>query len=146
MLDERFGEKQLWWPKFFIISGIRANGFQNFDKNFRAGWSQPHSACPDEIFFYFLKERNEGKNTSFWKLRIAIIFKLWAKNIFSTFAGMVTAGLSKNRCTCSDEDFYNEISRRALYFSSFPEIQQKFFRVLTRKFRQGGHNYFYTCT
>ena len=31
-------------------------------------------------------------------------------------------------------------------FSSFPKIQQYFFRVLTRKFRQGGHIYFYTCT
>ena len=113
MLDERFGEKQLCWPKFFIISGIRANGFENFDKKFRAGWSQPLSACPDEVFFQFLKERNEGKTTSFWKLRIAIIFRLWAKNIFSTFAGMVTAGLSKNRCTCSDEVFYKEIFWKA---------------------------------
>ena len=66
-----------------------------------------------KFFFYFLKERNEGKNTSVWKLRIAIIFRLWAKNIFSTFAGMVTAGLSKNRCTCSDEVFYKEIFWKA---------------------------------
>ena len=35
---------------------------------------------------------------------------------------------------------------RLFIFSSIPEIQPKFFRVLTRNFRQGGHNYFYTCT
>ena len=97
-------------------------------------------------FFLFLKERSEGKNTSFWKFRIAIIFRLWAKKIFSTFAGMVTAGLSKIRCTCSDEVFTKKFFESLINFSSFPELQPKVFRILTRKFRQSGHNYFYTCT
>ena len=37
--------------------------------------------------------------------------------------------------------FTNNFFGRLINFSSFPEIQQKFFRVLTRKFLQGGHNF-----
>ena len=36
--------------------------------------------------------------------------------------------------------FANKFFGRLINFSSFPEIQQKFFRVLTTKFQQGGHN------
>ena len=42
--------------------------------------------------------------------------------------------------------FTKKFFGRLINFSSFPELQQKVFRILTRIFRQGGHNYFYTCT
>ena len=37
-------------PKFFIISGIRANSFQKFDDKFFTGWSQMDSTCAEAQF------------------------------------------------------------------------------------------------
>ena len=129
--------------KFLVICGIRANTFQSFDENFSAGLSQLHSACPLEEFSQFLKEGNEGK-FSIRKSCIAIFFGLWTKKILSALAGMVTAGLSKVRCTCSDEHFYKDFFSGSLsFFHHFRNSSEKFseFWLLTRMFWQDGHNY-----
>ena len=84
-----------------------------------------------------MKERNEGKITSFWKFRIGIIFRLWAKKICSTFAGVVTAGLSKIRCTCSDEGSYKEIFWKAYYFFFFSKNPALFFQSFDEKISAG---------
>ena len=125
---------------FFLQFPMSIKSFQKFDEKFLAGLSQPHSAFPDEDVFHFLKERKEGK-FSFRKSCIAIFFELWTKKILSALASMVTAGLSKIRCTCSDEHFYKYFFGKLIIFSSFPEFQRKVFRVLTRMFWQDGHNY-----
>ena len=93
-------------------------------------------------FFLIFEGEKWRKKTSFWKFRISIIFRLWANKIFSTFAGMVTAGLSKIRCLCSDEDFNKEIFWKAYYFfphfqkysKKFSEFWENFGRVVTTTF------------
>ena len=96
--------------------------------------------------FYFLEERNEGKITSFWKLRIAIIFRLWAKRSLVLLHAWLRQACQKIVVHVQTNFFTNKFFGKLINFSSFPGIRQKLFRVLTRKFRQGGHNYFCTCT
>ena len=95
-----------FFGKLIIFSSFPdfEQNFLKFDKKFSAALSQLHSACPDEDFFSIFEGRKWGK-IFFRKSCIAIIFRLWTKNILSALPSIVTADLSKIRCTCSDEPF-----------------------------------------
>ena len=113
--DEHF-DKNFFWKshQIFIISGISAKISQNFDKK-TFGSVVTFAFCVPRWTFSLIFERGKWRKTClfFWKFRIVIIFRLWAKKISNTFAGMVTASLSEIRCTCSDEVFYQKIFQKA---------------------------------
>ena len=149
-LDERFGEKQLCWESaqtfFFIVSGIRAKGFQNFDWIFLAEWSQPHSACPDEVFFNFWRREMKEKLLPFENFALLSFSDFERKRSLVLLQAWLRRLVKKSWYMFRRRFFTKKVFGRPINFSSFPEMQQNFFKVLTRKFRQGGHNYFYKCT
>ena len=148
MLDEGFREKQLCWGSAQIFHHFRKSSkrFSEFRQEFSGRVVTTAFWVPRWSFFYFLKERKEGKNiffenfallsfSDFERKRSLVLLQAWLRQACQKFVVHVQTKI-----------FTKKFSGRLIIFSSFPEIQQKFFRVLTRKFRQGGHNYFFTCT
>ena len=114
--DEQFDEYVIWKVyHFFFVSGFRAKVFRSLTKSF---WHGCHNCilCVQINIFFFNFRRKEMREKIFRKSRIAISLRLWAKKILSAFAGMVTAGLSRLRCTCSDEDFHKQVFWKAYQF------------------------------
>ena len=102
-----------------------------FGQNCLVGLSGLHSPLLENHFWW--KKNSDQK--------IVTSFFLELEKIFRVFGDNFTAGLSKFLCTCSDEDFEEKwLFGKFFTFSSFPEFQQKIFRVLKRIFRQGCHN------
>ena len=149
MLDERFGEKQLCREsaQFF-------HHFRNSSKRFSKFWQDFSGSvvttafCVPRLSFFFNFWRREMKEkillfenfallsfSGFERKRSFVLLQAWLRRACQKFVVHVQTKI-----------FTNKFFGRLFNFSSFLEIQQKFFRDLTRKIRQGGHNYFYTCT
>ena len=73
--------------------------------------------------------------SDFERKRFLVLLQAWLRQVCQKFVVLVQTKILTKK-------FFG----RLYSFSSFPEVQQNFFSVLTRKFRQGGHDYFYTCT
>ena len=86
------------------------------------------------------------KNILFRKKMNCYLFGTWRKRFSVLLAAWLRQACQKFVVHVQTKIFTKKFFGRLIIFSSFPEIQQKIFRVLTRKFRLSGHNYFYTCT
>ena len=127
---------------FFFVSRFRAKIFKILTRNFR---QFGHNCILHAMWsFFFNSWRREKKENLFFfetfaslslsdfkQKRYLVLLQAWLRQACQKFVVHVQTKI-----------FANKFFGRLINFSSFPEIQQKFFRVLTTKFRQGGHNCF----
>ena len=81
-----------------------------------------------------MKKRKEGKITSFRKLRIAIISRLWAKRSLVLLKAWLRQACQKIVVHVQTKFFTKKFFESLINFSSFPELQQKFFRIWRENF------------
>ena len=111
IFDERFGEKQLCCGGAQIFHQFRnaSKRFWEFSQEFWGRVVTTAFCVPRWNFFLIFEKEKRRKNYFFSQIAHCYHFQTLSEKIFSTFEGMVAAGLSKNRCTCSDEVFDKEI-------------------------------------
>ena len=127
-------------PKFSTFPEFEHKVFRVLTRNFLTGSSQLDSAYPDEDFLFFWRQELKEK-LLFSKKNALPSFWDFAINRFSVFLAALLWQACQNFVVhVQTKIFTNNFFGMLTNFSSFPEIQQKFFRVLTTKFRQGGHN------
>ena len=105
--------RTFWGETTLLGKRTSFSSFPQFEQNvirvltriFLTVWSQLDSACPDEDFFIFLKEWTEGENYFLRTKLHCYPFGTLREKDSPCFCGMVKAGLSKLRYTCSDEHF-----------------------------------------
>ena len=109
--------------KLFIISGIRAKCFQNFDKKFfDRVVTTGFCVSRWRFFFYFFEGMNWRRELLSSKKIALLSFWDFERKIFSTFAGMVTQACQKIVVHVQTKIFTKKIFAELIIFSSFPEI------------------------
>ena len=143
ILDERFGEKQLCWESAQAFRPFR-NSSKTLSELWREFfWQGGHNwilRVQMKIFLFFWRNELKERITFFEQNCIAILLGLWEKKILRVFAAWLRQACQNFVIPVQTKIFTNKFFGRLISFSSFPEIQQNFFRVLTRKNRQGCHN------
>ena len=125
--------------KFFITYGIRAKSFESFDAKFFGRVVTTGFCVSRWRFFVFLKERMK-ENFFFEKFALLLFSNFEPKRSLVILQASLRQACQKLVVHVQTKVYTNQFFGRLINFSSFPEIQQIFFRVLTRNFRQGGHN------
>ena len=106
MFRRTIGRISKFFGKLIIFSS-----FPNFEQSFSEVWQKifgrvvTTAFCVSRWRFFSIFEGRKWEKFFCRKSCIAIIFRLWTKKILSDLTSIVTAGLSKIRCTCSDEPF-----------------------------------------
>ena len=143
ILDERFGEKQLCWE-----SAQAFRPFRNSSKTLSEFWRQffwqgGHNwilRVQMKIFLFFWRNELKERITFFEQNCIAILLGLWEKKILRVFAAWLRQACQNFVIPVQTNILTNNFSGNLIRFSQFLEFHQKFFRILTKNFRQCGHN------
>ena len=103
--DEQSDEYVIWKVyHFFFVSGFRAKVFRSLTKSFWQGCHNCILRVQMKIFFTFWR-KEKRESFLFEKVALLSFSDFERKRSSVSFASMVRAGLSKIRCTSSDEHF-----------------------------------------
>ena len=143
ILDERFGEKQLCRESAQAFRPFR-NSSKTLSEFWREFfWQGGHNwilRVQMEIFLFFWRNELKERITFFEQNCIAILLGLWEKKMLRVFAAWLRQAWQNFVIPVQTNILTNNFFGNLIRFSQFLEFHQKLFRILTKNFRQCGHN------
>ena len=136
-----WGEIFFWKAhSFLIISGLGANGFQSFDKKFLERVVTTGFCVSRWCFFIVFQGRNWRKNYFFRKKIALLSFRDFERKSYfwrHGYGRLVKTSIYMFRRTFWQIGFLESSSD----FHNFWNSSRTFFRILTKNFKQCGHNW-----